>query len=55
MKREDALAGRDAIAALRRAQDAVELALERGQAMEDRLKKYRHAIEELGFVRKKGK
>jgi len=53
MQREDKDAGKDAVAALRRAQDAVEAAFPAGQAMEDRLREYRTAIEHLGFVRKK--
>ena len=55
MQREDKEAGKDAVAALRRAQDAVEAALEAGQAMEDRLKEYRNAIEHLGFARTKSR
>ena len=53
MQREDPDAGKDAVAALRRAQDAVEVAFPAGQAMEDRLREFRNAIEHLGFVRKK--
>ncbi len=53
MQREDADAGKDAILALRRAQDAIEAALPAGQAMEDRLRQYKESIEQLGFVRKK--
>ena len=52
MQRGDADAMLDAVEALRRAQDAVEVALVRGQAMEDRLMAYRKAIESLGFKRK---
>lgn len=55
MQRDDKDAGKDAVAALRRAQDAVEAAFPAGQAMEDRLREYRNSIEHLGFVRKKSK
>jgi hypothetical protein len=55
MQREDKDAGVDAVEALRRAQDSVELAFKAGQAMENRLMEYRTSIERLGFVRIKSK
>jgi len=55
MQREDPGAMAEAVVALRRAQDAIEAAMERGQAMEDRLYKYRRAFNSLGYVRKKTK
>ena len=51
MQRTDKNAGKDAIKALRSAQKSVIAATIAGQAMEDRLRKYRTAIEHLGFKR----
>lgn len=53
MQRTDENAGKDAVRILREAQKAVVAATEAGQSMEDRLKQYRNAIEDLGFIRKK--
>ena len=53
MQRDDPEAMIEAVLALRIAQDAVEVAMKQGMSMENRLLKYRTAIESLGFTRNK--
>lgn len=53
MQRDDSEALLDAVKALRVAQDAVEIAMKQGMAMENRLLAYFHTIESLGFTRNK--